>query len=258
MTDIAKAPHDELQRMKWQHQARKIAAELKGIPDFGEKTVIKAGIVFDDQIVNVDIPVSLIQRMNEAALAEVIFNGVLSVQNDDHRATGESADGTSSSSHPSGMECGHAAPQGNSLPCTSSEGLRHDGKVPPAAPAVFEQCRRRKAPDFTEQCLAFATGGVRLILFAADTIQKRYGRRPMLALILDLPLCDACFQLMTPLQVITDGLQPGQWGAIAKEAQRRNSGILPVRENSLIELIPFADPEYVALRAHIAKEHPNG
>lgn len=111
-------------------------------------------------------------------------------------------------------------------------------------------------PEYTERCPAMATGGIRLILFAADTIQKRYGRRAMLSLILDLPVCEACFKLMTPLQVITDGLQPGQWGAIAKEAQRRNSGILPLRENSLIEHIPFDDAEYAALRTHISKEHP--
>jgi hypothetical protein len=44
MTEIAKAPHDQVQRMKWQNQARRIAAELKGIPSFGDKTAIKTAI----------------------------------------------------------------------------------------------------------------------------------------------------------------------------------------------------------------------
>jgi len=117
-----------------------------------------------------------------------------------------------------------------------------------------EKCWRRIAPDFKDPCPNNATGGITLVLFPHQHIQKRYGHRPMLRVILDLPVCAECFPKMTARQVIADGLLPGQWGVLSKAAQRRNNGILPVNEESAIEHISFSNPEYAALRAHIAKE----
>jgi predicted cobalt transporter CbtA len=70
----------------------------------------------------VDLPVELILRLNEAALAEVIFNGVLESQTTDHRAAGESADAHEAP----GMECGHAAPQ---APNADSSWAPQDGRA---------------------------------------------------------------------------------------------------------------------------------
>ena len=119
-----------------------------------------------------------------------------------------------------------------------------------------EKCWRRIAPGFEDSCQNNATGGITLVLFPHQHIQKRYGRRPMLRVILDLPVCAECFVKMTPLQVIQDGLQLGGWGEMVKFAQRRCGGILPIKEESVIEHIPFSDPEYAALRVHIAKAAP--
>lgn len=119
-----------------------------------------------------------------------------------------------------------------------------------------DRCLRRIAPTFQMQCENPAAGGIRLSLFPHQRFQKRYGKHPLVQLILHLPVCEACFALMTPAQVIAHGMEPGQWGAASKEAQRRNQGILPIKEESQIEFIPWADPEYVALRGHIAKHHP--
>ena len=115
-------------------------------------------------------------------------------------------------------------------------------------------CVRRKEPDFVEACENPASGGVRLSLFAHERMQKRYGRRPLLSVLLDLPVCPECYSRMNAMQVIGDGLANGQWGAISKIAQQRNYGVLPIKENSTIEHVPFDDPEYLTLRRAQARK----
>jgi hypothetical protein len=170
----------------------------------------------------------------------------------DHRATGESADG---SAQASGMECGHAAPQAPAV--TGNAPGPHQGTEQPAAPAVshdtVERCWRRIAPAFTEQCPNDATGGIRMKLYPALAVQRRYGKRDLLALLLDLPVCPGCFAQMTPLEVLSNQ-PPEMWGAFSKMVQKRNHGILPIKEQSEIEHLPFDDPEYVLLRKSAAQQ----
>ena len=123
--------------------------------------------------------------------------------------------------------------------------------VPPAVAA--ERCWRRIAPTFAEQCPNDATGGVRLKLYPALTIQKRYGKRDMLALIFDLPVCASCFGQMSAVEVINNQ-PPEMWRTFTKLVQQRNNGILPIKEQSEIEHLPFDDPEYVLLRRQSAKQ----
>ncbi len=165
----------------------------------------------------------------------------------DHRAAGESADGRSSS----GMECGHAAPQvsppssdrrNSSEAETASAGLSV-----PAGAAVSERCAVK---DGEEQCPHQAAGGLRVNLHATPAIQKRYGKRVMLSLIFDLPVCLACFPKLTPANLMSDD----QWRAFSRVAQQRNNGFLADRAQTEIVLCQFEDPEYVALRQQIERQ----
>lgn len=231
MTHIEKAVSDPLQRSKWKVEARRIATHLKAMKDWGGKTRIKAGVAFDDQIVTIELEVELIARLSIDGLAETIFDGVLAIQD--------------AAQAPGAVEPGNGRDTERPAPAPDT--------TPAAAP---DRCLRRTAPAFQAQCESPAAGGIRLNLFPHERFQKRYGKRPLVQLILHLPVCEACFALMTPAEVIAHGMEPGQWGAASKEAQRRNQGILPIKEESQIEFIPWADPEYVALRGHIAKHHP--
>jgi hypothetical protein len=118
---------------------------------------------------------------------------------------------------------------------------------------VAERCWRYiDPPKNTEQCPNDATGGMRLKLFAGEAIQRRYGKKLMLALILDLPVCAECFSKMSALEVIKN-LDGRLWSALSKMAQRQNRGIVPIKESSEIEHLAFDDPEYVLLRKQMAK-----
>jgi hypothetical protein len=101
-----------------------------------------------------------------------------------------------------------------------------------------------------EQCSNEAAGGLRLNMFPTLAVQKRYGKRVMLSLIMDLPICAACMPKVTPSNVMTEE----QWRGFSRAAQQRNSGILADREQTEIVLCQFNEPEYVALRAHVAKQ----
>lgn len=100
-----------------------------------------------------------------------------------------------------------------------------------------------------EQCPNTAAGGLRVNIYATPTIQKRYGRKVMLSLIFDLPMCLTCMPKVTPANVMTDD----QWRAFAKVAQQRCNGVLADRAQTEIVVCKFEDPDYVALRAQIAK-----
>jgi hypothetical protein len=79
MTMITKALTDPKQREKWRVQAQRIAASLKQVVDFGSHPVITTGIVFDDLIIKVTLPVDLIQQLDVAELAKVIFEAAQQV-----------------------------------------------------------------------------------------------------------------------------------------------------------------------------------
>jgi hypothetical protein len=170
----------------------------------------------------------------------------------DHRAAGESAEAAVTAS---GMECGHAAPgalqpadhgRGVDGAAQPTAGSREVATTPPAA-AVSERCAVK---DGEEQCPHQAAGGLRVNLHATPAIQKRYGKRVMLSLIFDLPVCLACFPKLTPANLMSDD----QWRAFSKVAQQRNSGILADRGQTEIVLCRFEDPEYVALRQQIERQ----
>lgn len=118
----------------------------------------------------------------------------------------------------------------------------------PAQTAAPERCWRKVAPAFVEQCQNEATGGIRLKLFASQAIQKRYGKRSLLELVLDLPVCAQCFSKMKPHEVMSEE----QWREFGKVAQRRNHGILAAREETELVHIPFSDQAYQALRKQMA------
>lgn len=223
MTDIAKARHDEQQRANWRAQAVRSAAELKQVPSWGLLEEVKVGFAFDDSVVQLTIPTAHISSLSEAELALLIFDQVLNAPTVQRAAVPEAP--------PAGPDAAAIV-----------------------AAAAEEACWRRLPPEFTQPCTNKATGGVKLKLFPHQSIQKRYGKKPMLELILDLPICSTCFPQMTPDEVIQKGMAPEQWGAISKAAQRRCNGILPMREESVIEPVPFDDPQYLQLRAHIAKQ----
>jgi hypothetical protein len=238
VTYIKQAPHDETERAKWRVQADRSAAHMKAVKDWGQQETFTPMFVFDDGMVELPITVALITRLSEKALADWIFDTVLEVQGKPiTRADGESADGAGATPPP-GMELGHAAPQG---PETAS---RPD--APPAGAAVSERCR---VTDEGVQCNDQAAGGVRLNLYATPTVQKRYGRRVMLSLILDIPVCRGCLPKLLPAHVINGE----QWKAFSKVAQQRNAGVLPDPEQSELVLCEWAEPDYVALRKQIAK-----
>lgn len=236
MTEIANPLHAE----RWRQQALKIAAELKQVPNWNGKDKIKAGIAFDDQIVSVTLETALIERLNESALADLIYNGVLELQKSDHRAAGESADPEATVP---GMESGHAASQARTMDTNGSPAPE------PAAAAVSEKCSRKVEPDFTEACPSAATGGLRVILHAAPALQKRWGRRSLMTFIMDLPVCPSCFQKLNVMEVTDEQLRK----TLGRTAQQMNSGILVDWSQTQVEHLPFEAPEYVALRRSMEK-----
>lgn len=227
MTDITKVAKDDVQRAKWRAEAARIAIELrKRAPEFAGKEEIKVGVAFNDQVVTLQLPTATIRESSEGLLAILIYDGVLRMQDE------LPAPPPIEVIPPAGAEAA-AAPQG---------------------PAHTEPCWRRLEPDFKEACPNQATGGIGITLYPHESIQKRYGKKPMLDLILHIPVCPSCFARMTPTEVLRDGLAEGQWGDISKAAQRRCNGILPAKEETAIAHVPFSEPKYVMLRQHIAKQ----
>lgn len=269
MTEIANPTHIG----RWKSQAQKIAEELKAVPSWNQdKPKLKVGIVFDDAIITVTIDVSMIQKLSVNALADSLFTAALEAvlgkqgQVPPDRKAG---DGIGEAAETRQGEPDSPLGDERKARPTSGDGPRQAGcdarentgtspapaEVQPLAP--LGKCWRRIEPDYVQPCQNDATGGVRLVLYPARSVQLRYGRKPLLRLILDLQVCPECFAKMTPHQVISDGLAPGQWGAISKVTQQRNNGWLPIKENSVIDHVPAGDPEYVALRAQIAKAAAN-
>ncbi len=217
MTEINNQAHRE----KWRAQADKIAAHLKGVSDWGEMVKVKTGIAFDDGVRTLTLEVPFIQRLSEEALGEFIFYAVLATADQE------------------------AAPQAPAV--TGNAPTSAQEQEQPAAPAVSERC---SVKDGEEQCQNQAAGGLRVNLYATQTIQRRYGRRVMLSLVFDLPVCLGCMSKITPSNLMTDE----QWRAFSRVAQQRNSGVLADRSQTEIVLCKFDDPEYQALRAQIAKQ----
>lgn len=104
-----------------------------------------------------------------------------------------------------------------------------------------------------KKCGKPAIGGLKITLYPAPTVQQRYGRHAMLSMVMDLPTCEACLPHLNGLNLLSNE----QWGEMSKIAQQRNKGILPMREQTVVELCPFDDPDYVNLRrAQATKSQP--
>jgi hypothetical protein len=119
--------------------------------------------------------------------------------------------------------------------------------------SVMEQKKAIEIPAHGLQCLVGegeakcgkpASGGLRISMYGAPTVQKRYGRKSLLSLVMDLPTCCDCFPIITAFNVMSNE----QWAEFSKICQQRNNGIVPARDQTVIELIAFDDKDYVALR----------
>ncbi|HEX5128240.1 MAG TPA: hypothetical protein VFV90_00770 [Usitatibacter sp.] len=224
---------------RWLAEARVIAKQLKTNPEVPKKDPLNIGIAFDNGIVNLTIDLGTLTRLEESELAGMIYGLVLH---------------------------GTPAPQ---APCTArsdspEDGLTRAGPTPaagdvPAGPpgqSTDGEHRLPAQPDGAghgERCLAHdcgkpAVAGLRVNLYATKAIQERYGRKVMLSLIFDLPVCEACFPSVTAADLMNDE----QWKAFAKVAAQRNSGIIADRAQTEIVMCAFEDPEYVMLRKRIA------
>lgn len=235
---------------RWLKQAREIAHKLKTDPRVPDKNPLNIGIAFDDSIVNLTLDRGTIERLDTQELAGLIFGLVLQ----DRTAAPQAPCTARSDSPEDAVTSGAPTPAADQPPPVGQPGQSTGGEhrlpAQPAAAAVSERCA---VNDTGEQCPNDAAGGLRVNLYATQTIQKRYGRRSMLSLIFDLPICLACLPKVTPANVMTDE----QWRAFSKAAQQRNSGILADRAQTEILLCPFEDPEYVHLRERIAKQAAN-
>lgn len=246
MTHIAKAPYDEVERAKWRHNAEKAAAHLKSVKSWGEQQTHLAAFVFDDGLVKLPINVSLIHKLSEQALADWIFNTVLEVQ-EITPAGGESAGADQDAR---GTEAGLAAAQapavtGNAPRLSSSSNEPEQ----PAAAAVVEPCMRRLEPDFTEPCPNHATGGLRITLRPAEAVEKRWGLGSLLTFLMPVTLCPSCFPKVHIME-ITD---PELRARLGKTAQQGANGVLVDWKRTVIEQVPFDDPQYMALVGMLAK-----
>lgn len=101
------------------------------------------------------------------------------------------------------------------------------------------------------RCPHQAAGGLRVILRPAETVQKRWGCHQLLAFVMDFPICPSCFPGVSIMKVTGQDLRL----ALGKAAQRMNNGWLVDWSQTVLELIPFEHPEYMALRqAQAARE----
>jgi len=232
---------------RWLKQAREIAHKLKSDPLVPHKDPLNIGIAFDDGVVQITLDRGTIERLEPAELAGLIFGLVMH-----DRTAAPQAPCTARSDSPEGHSHKEgptpAAGLGNEA-CSPGKITDGEHRLPaqPAAAAHSERCAVKK--DGEEQCPNQAAGGLRVNIYATPTIQKRYGRKVMLSLIFDLPVCLECMSRITPANVMTDD----QWRAFSKVAQQCNSGILADRAETEIVVCRFEEPEYVTLRQKIEK-----
>lgn len=218
MTEIANPAHRE----RWRVQAGRIAEELKAIPEWNGKAIVKFGIALDDAIITVKMPVAFIQQSSAELLAATIFEYAL-----------ESI----------------AAPQAPTLSGNAHSSPAPAGTEQPAAAAFTDTCRRKLEPDFTKQCENQATGGMRATLKPEPAVGKRWGMQSLLTFIIDLPVCASCFAKVNIFEV-TD---QAQRIALGRAAQQQNRGVLVAWDQTAIEHLPFEDPHYVLLRKQTRK-----
>jgi hypothetical protein len=114
---------------------------------------------------------------------------------------------------------------------------------------MTEACTRRIGANFEESCPTPATGGLRVTLRPAETVEKRWGRKSLLTFVMDLPLCPSCF----PKVSITEVIDPDLRQSLARTAQKMNNGVLVDWSRTLLEHVPFDDPYYIALRGEMDK-----
>lgn len=232
MTLIRQAHVNETERQKWRINAERAAKHLKSVTDWGGRETFNPAFVFDDAIVNLPLNVALIEKLNEKALADWIFDTVLEAQR---------------TAAPQDVAPADGQPQADPNPRPDLAGSAAD-QPHPAVAAAGEKCSCKVPPDWVEPCTNDAVAGLRVNLYAKPAIQKRYGKKVLLSLIFDLPVCATCFPNASAFNVMNDE----QWKAFSKVAQQRNNGILADREQTEIVRCEFDDPEYVALRKQIA------
>lgn len=233
MTFIFKAPTDEGERAKWRIQAEKAAAHMKQVTDWGGQAAFTPMFVFDDGTVRVTIDVDTIQHLDEKTLADLVFDEVLRKIT---MAGGESADGTAQTS---GMKLGHAAPQG-AVPAVGEP--EH---APAGAAVSTERC---------SVCGIAADGGIKLTLVPFEAAAKRWGVHQLLGMVVDYPVCKACFPNLGPIEVVDQEHR----AFLSRIAQHRNNGLTVDWKRSRMELVPFSDPHYIALRQEQAKHSQPG
>ncbi len=229
MTLIFKASTDDVERGKWRAQANNAAAHMKKVQDWGAQSIFQPAFVFDDGLVKLKIDMALIQRLNEQALADFVFEAVL-------KSAITPAGGESDAAAVTApvMELGLSAAQASQAP---------------AAAEVSEPCMRRVEPDFTQPCPNAAAGGLVITLRPAQTIEQRWGKHSLLTFVMDLTVCKDCLPKVQIMEITDQELR----AAIGKEAQRMNNGVLVDWKRTLIEGLAFDDPRYLALRRETKK-----
>lgn len=148
------------------------------------------------------------------------------------------------------MEPGHAAQQVSDARAPSGA-ILSPGE--PAVAAVFEPCWRRVEPDFAQACPNPATGALRITLRPAESVEKRFGLRSLMSLVMPVTLCSSCFPKVQFMEVTDEDLRK----RLVKTAQQMNKGVLPDWSRTLIEHVPFGDPHYMALRAAMRPQAAN-
>lgn len=98
-------------------------------------------------------------------------------------------------------------------------------------------------PDDETRCPNEAKGVIRLKLHAAPTIQKRYGKRVMLQMVMGFHVCPKCFPAVSVMKITDEKLR----ATLNRFAQQRNSGILVDWSQTELEHVPYDDPEYLLL-----------
>jgi hypothetical protein len=109
---------------------------------------------------------------------------------------------------------------------------------------MTEACTRRIGED---NCPAEATGGLRVTLRPAETVEKRWGKKSLLTFVMDLPLCPSCFPKVSIMEITDPGLRQ----SLMRTAQQMNEGVLVDWSRTLLEHVPFDDPYYRTLRGEV-------
>jgi hypothetical protein len=203
MTHIYQAGMNDVERAKWREQANNAAKHMKNVKAWGDQVVFTPAFVFDDGIVKLPLEVALIQRLNEQALADHVFQAMLTTVSDEAQA----------------------AQAGTAAPAVVS---------PPAASSELGPCMRRIEPDFKDNCPNVAAGGLRITLRPAEAIEKRWGMHSLLTFVMDVRVCTSCFPKVNAMEVTDQDLRR----RLNRSAQQLNNGVLVDWSRCQIEHVP--------------------